>query len=318
MTLSTPAAGPATRVTLAALVAAGSGAVLSLQGRLNGDLAAAGTGPVVAAWLSYVGTLLATVLVVLVRRRARSTLDVLRASASWWWFAVGLCSVPIVVAMAAGVPLVGVAVASVCSVAGQTVAGLALDARGVGLPAPLRLTPRRAAAGVAALVGLGVAVLGGATTDAGWGAVLAGVALFVGGAVLCGQQAGNGRVTQLTGDPVVATLTSVTGGLVGISVVCALAAVLGGLDGVALPGRWWLYLGGPLGTLVTVAAAYAVRHLGTFVLTLTVVGGQMVMAVLLDVLGVVGLRWQTVVATAVVGLAVLLVVQRRPGARSSA
>ena len=43
----------------------------------------------------------------------------------------------------------------------------------------------------------------------------------------------------------------------------------------------------------------------------------MVMAVLLDVLGVVGLRWQTVVATAVVGLAVALVVQR-PGPRTSA
>ena len=34
MTTSTTATGPATRVTLAAVVAAGSGAVLSLQGRL--------------------------------------------------------------------------------------------------------------------------------------------------------------------------------------------------------------------------------------------------------------------------------------------
>jgi len=317
VTPSPPQARPvAAHATLAALVAAGSGAVLSLQGRLNGDLATAGTGPVVAAWLSYVGTLLATVLVVVALRRTRATVRVLRASASWWWFAVGLCSVPVVVAMAAGVPLVGVAVATVCSVAGQTVAGLALDARGVGLPAPLRLTARRAAAGVAAVAGLGIAVLGGAGAETGWAAVVAGLALFVGGAVLCGQQAGNGRVTQLSGDPVVATLTSVTGGLVGISLVCAVVAAVGGLDGVALPPQWWLYLGGPLGTLVTVAAAYAVRHLGTFVLTLAVVGGQMVTAVLLDVLGVVGLRWQTVVATAVVGVAVLLVVGR-PGPRAS-
>ncbi len=73
---------------------------------------------------------------------------------------------------------------------------------------------------------------------------------------------------------------------------------------MALPRR-------PLGTLVTVAAACAVRHLGTFVLTLTVVGGQMVMAVLLDAVGAVGLRWPTVAATAVVALAVLLAVPRR-------
>lgn len=310
---SGPTAPPvATRATLAALVAAGSGAVLSLQGRLNGDLASAGTGPVVASWLSYVGTLLATVLVVVARRRVRSTATVLRGSASWWWFGVGLCSVPIVVAMAAGVPLVGVAVASVCSVAGQTVAGLALDARGIGVPAPIRLTPRRGAAGLAALAGLGIAVLGGSTTQEGWKVALAGAALFAGGVLLCGQQAGNGRVTQLTGDPVVATLTSVTGGLVGISVVCAALVPTGALGAVSLPAQWWLYLGGALGTVVTVAAAYAVRHLGTFVLTLTVVGGQMVMAMVLDVLGVVGLRWQTVVATAAVGIAVLLVVGRAP------
>ncbi|MET3976754.1 DMT family transporter [Cellulosimicrobium sp. BE325] len=304
-------AGPAARVTVAALVAAGSGAVLSLQGRLNGDLGAAGTGPVLAAWLSYVGTLLGTVLVIVVRRRVRSTLAVVRSTASWWWFAVGLCSVPIVVAMAAGIPLVGVAVASVCAVAGQTVAGLALDARGVGLPAPLRLTPRRAGAGLAAVAGLGIAVLGSSAGGPGWAVVAAGTALFVGGAVLCGQQAGNGRVTELTGDPVVATLTSVTGGLAGITLVCALGVPLGLLDGVTLPAQWWLYLGGPLGTLVTVAAACAVRHLGTFVLTLTVVGGQMVMAVLLDAVGAVGLRWPTVAATAVVALAVLLAVPRR-------
>jgi len=309
-----PGTAVATRSAVAALVAVGSGAVLSLQGRLNGDLASAGTGPVVASWLSYVGTLLATVLVLVVvaRRRVRSTAAVLRGSASWWWFGVGLCSVPIVVATAAGVPLVGVAVAAVCSVAGQTVAGLALDSRGVGVPTPIRLSPRRAAAGVAALAGLGVAVLGGATDQEGWKVALAGAALFAGGVLLCGQQAGNGRVTQLTGDPVVATLTSVSGGLVGISLVCATLVPTGVLGAVTLAVPWWLYLGGPLGTVVTVAAAYAVRHLGTFVLTLTVVGGQMAMALVLDLLGAVGLRWQTVVATGAVALAVVLVVRSPP------
>ncbi|MGO1318488.1 MAG: DMT family transporter, partial [Cellulomonadaceae bacterium] len=162
---------------LAALAAVGSGMVLAVQGRLNGDLATAGTGPVVAAWLSYAGTLAATVLLLVALRRVRSTVRVLRELASWWWFAVGLCSVPIVVAMAAGVPLVGVAVSSVCAVAGQTVAGLVLDSRGLGVPAPIRLTPRRALAGLAAVAGLGIAVLGGAsTTGAPWQVAAAGVA----------------------------------------------------------------------------------------------------------------------------------------------
>lgn len=301
----------ASRVTLAALIAAGSGAVLSVQAQLNGDLASAGTGPVVAAWLSYAGTVLATVVLVAVRGRLRSVARILRSMAAWWWFGVGLCSVPIVIAMAAGTPLVGVAIASVCAVAGQTLAGLSLDARGVGVPAPIRLARRRVLAGLFALAGLGIAVLGGATaTAAPWQVVIAGAALFVGGALLCVQQAGNGRVTQLTGDPVVATLTSATGGLVGISVVCGVLAAFGTLDGVTLPAQWWLYLGGPLGTVITVAAAFAVRHLGTFVLTITVLCGQMVTAMALDLLGTAGLRWPTLMATAAVAVAALLVVQR--------
>ncbi|MGO1318487.1 MAG: DMT family transporter, partial [Cellulomonadaceae bacterium] len=101
-----------------------------------------------------------------------------------------------------------------------------------------------------------------------------------------------------------------SGGLVGISVVCALVAPFGVLGDVALPPQWWLYLGGPLGTVITVAAAYAVRHLGTFVLTLTVVCGQMAMALALDLLDVVGLQWQTLVATVAVASAAMLVVQR--------
>ncbi|PZR55141.1 hypothetical protein DNL40_01820 [Xylanimonas oleitrophica] len=309
------------RLTVAVLVAVGSGALISLQGRLNGDLATAGTGPVLATWFSYVGTLLAAVLLVVARRRVAVTVSLLRGAAAWWWFAVGLCSVPLVVAMSAGIPLVGVAVASVCTVAGQTIAGLALDARGVAVPAPIRLSPRRLLAGALALAGLGFAVLGGASASgAGWPVVVAVAALFLSGALLCVQQVGNGRVTHLTGDPVLATLTSVTGGLVGISAVCAVLVPFGLLDGVRLPSQWWLYLGGPLGTLITIAAAYAVRHLGTFVLTITVVSGQMVMALGLDVLGVVPVRWPTLVATTAVAVAALLVVQRprRAGARRAA
>ena len=52
------------------------------------------------------------------------------------------------------------------------------------------------------------------------------------------------------------------------------------------------------------------RHLGTFVLTLTVVSGQMVMAIALDLVGAAGLRWPTLVAAGVVAAAAVLVVQR--------
>ncbi|GAA3814834.1 DMT family transporter [Cellulomonas soli] len=300
----------------AAIVAAVSGGIIAAQGQLNGQLAQAGAGSLVAGWFSYVGTLVTTVLVLVLRGRTRRTAQVLRRDARWWWFVVGLCGIPIVLGMAAGIPVVGVALASVSAVAGQTVASLGLDARGVGVPEPIRLTGRRLTAGLTAVAGLAVAVLGGSGAVDGGAvtSIVVGVGLFLSGAVLVGQQAGNGTVTAVAGDPVVAGLTSAAGGTAGITVLLGLAAVSGRLDTVTLPDpvtSWYVYLGGPLGALITIAAAWAVAHLGTFVLTLAVVGGQMVTAMLIDLAGAVGLAWPTVAATVMIGAATVLAVQPR-------
>lgn len=293
----------------AVLVAALSGALIAAQGRFNGDLSTAGTGALVATWLSYVGTFLTTAVVIAVQGRARVTARILAHDARWWWYAVGLCGVPIVVMFAIGIPVVGVAIASVCSVAGQTLSGLALDARGVGVPAPLRLTGRRLAAALGAIAGLVVAV-GSAPTTSLVKVVVLGVLMFVSGAVLAGQQAGNGRVNLLTGDPVLPVLTSSAGGTVGASVLVGVVWAAGHLGTVQWPGpaRWWLYLGGPLGAAITVCAAWAIRHLGTFALTLGVVVGQMVTAVVVDLVTGVGGRWSTYLAVAMITGATVLVV----------
>lgn len=294
----------------AVLVAALSGAFVAIQGRLNGDLATAGSGALVAAWLSYVGTFVTVAIVVVVQGRAGITARILRQDARWWWYAVGLCGVPIVVTFALGIPVVGVAIASVCAVAGQTVAGLSLDARGVGVPVPLRLTGRRLIAAVVAIAGLVVAVGSGPTASLGT-VIGLGALMFVAGAVLAGQQAGNGRVNLLTGDAVLPALTSSAGGTVGVTVLVGLAAAAGQLHGVTLPAepsQWYLYLGGPLGAAITVCAAWAIRHLGTFALTLGIVVGQMVTAVLVDLATGVGARWSTYLAVAMISAATVLVV----------
>lgn len=305
-----------TLVVPAVLVTALCGGLVALQGRFNGGLADAGAGALVAAVVSYVGTLVTVALVLVVMGRAAKTARILRRDGRWWWYAVGLCAVPVVIGFATAIPVIGVALTSVCSVAGQTVAGLALDARGVGLPAPLRLTGRRLVAALVAIAGLAVAVAAGTGSgEVELGTALGlGLLLFVAGALLAGQQAGNGRVAHLAGDPIVPTLTSSAGGTLGALAVVAVAAAAGWLGSVALPGdtaRWYLYLGGPLGTAITVGAAWAVRHLGTLALSLAVVGGQMATAVVIDLVGGVGVRWPTYVAAAMVTVATVLVVARR-------
>ncbi len=304
----------ATTITSAVVVAILTGAVVALQGKFNGDLSHAGAGIVLTGWFSYVGTVASVALVIVAMGRGPATAALLRRQGRWWWYVIGLCGIPIVLAMTGGIPVVGVAIASVCSVAGQTVTGLGFDARGIGLPTRLALTPRRALAGAVALAGLVVAIGAGAGIDASaWTVAVVCAALFAGGAILCVQQAGNGRVAGISGDPLVPGLTSAAGGTVGITLVLAAVAALGGLADIGLPGadRWYLYLGGPLGAVITVASAWAVRRLGTFALTLALVGGQMATAILLDAVGSVGLAWQTFAATAAVCGAVVLAIPRR-------
>ncbi|HEY3437938.1 MAG TPA: DMT family transporter [Actinotalea sp.] len=312
-------AGRSSLVLPAVVAAVVSGGLVATQGQLNGDLSTAGAGVLVSSWLSYVGTLATVLLVVAVRGSTRTTMTVLRHQGRWWWYAIGLCGIPIVLAMAGGIPIVGVATASVCSVAGQTVSGLGLDARGVGVPEPLRLTGRRVLAGVVAITGLALAVLSGSRpASVSLGTMIGvGVLLFAAGLTLAGQQAGNGQVTSIARDPVVAALTTGAGGTVGISLLLGVVAASGGLDGVTLPplaGTWYLYLGGPLGAAITVGAAWAVRHLGTFALTLTVVGGQMATALVIDVVRGVGLHWPTLVAAAMIAAATLIAMGRRRAA----
>ncbi len=309
--------GPRTKdVVLTAVVGAAlTGAVISLQGRINGDLAAFGAGVIVSGWLSYVGTLVTAVLVLALTGQARSTTTLLRTRGAWWWYVAGLCGIPIVLGFAGGMPLVGVAVASVCAVAGQTVTGLLMDARGIGIPAPLPLSGRRLLAGAVAVAGLLIAVLGSPGTDvSGWVVAGVGALLFVAGAILCVQQAASGRMTGLTGNPLIPALTTVVGGTAAMTVILAVAWLVGGLDDVVLPGvdHWWLYLGGPLGMIINAVSAWAVRRLGVFALTLSLVGGQMLMALVLDAIGVIGISWPSVLAAVVVSAAVVLAMPRKP------
>ena len=109
--------------------------------------------------------------------------------------------------------------------------------------------------------------------------VLAGCAISV-------QQALNGQVRRTTGDAGVATLVNFVVGTAALCLGLALHAAAGGLDLASWPGvdRWWLYLGGPMGAAFVAVAAVTVRLLGVLRLGLAVIAGQLVGALLLDLL----------------------------------
>ncbi len=293
------------------LIAILAGVFVSIQGIFNGAFTATGAGPLLAGWVSYLGTLVTVVMIIVAQGNTATFLGILRKNGKLWWFGVGAGGVPIVIAMAWGIPLVGATLASVCAVAGQTIMGLVLDRFGLGLPERIRLSGFRIAAVVVVLVGLGLAISAGTDISgisSGWVMLGVGLLLFFACSFITFQNAGNGAVISRAGYPILATFTSVVGGTVIMSVIVLTIFLSGGLEGHSFPGvdSWWMYLGGPAGAGITICAASSVRRLGTFRLALAMVSGQMTTALVVDFFSDVPISPATVISAATVVLATIL------------
>ena len=279
--------------------------MLGLQGRINGALGGRLHSAVAAATVSFsVGTLL---LCVHVATRQRKALAALRArDVAWWWWLGGLAGAAVVASTAQGVPEIGVALVTVCVVAGTTVGALGVDQLGLGPGGRQHATAMRIAGAVLAVLAVGLGVLGDRHAVVR-PALFA--ALFLAGAASAFQQAANGQVRRVAGSTAVASLVSFAGGTIAL---VATAVVRGDLTGIVWPGEWWLYIGGALGAIYIALAATAVGEVGVLRLSLATVAGQLVAAVILDVAWPapgIQLRVQTVVgalltlaAVAVTGL----------------
>lgn len=293
------------------VIAVLAGVFVSIQGIFNGAFTASGAGPILAGWVSYAGTLATAIVIITVQGNVRKFLGILRERGKLWWPMVGAGGVPIVIAMAWGIPLVGATIASVCSVAGQTVMGLLLDRFGVGLPKKIRLSRNRVAAVVVVLIGLGLAIRAGtdiSRVSSGWAMLGVALLLFFMCSFITFQNAGNGAVVSRAEYPLLATFTSVAGGTTIMSVILLVTFLTGGLEGHSFPGvgNWWMFLGGPAGAGITLCAATSVRRLGTFRLALAMVSGQMTTALLVDAFSHVPISPATIIAAATVVIATIL------------
>jgi transporter family-2 protein len=258
-----------------ALVAAVcAGAMVGVQVRINGELGTRLHSALEAAAASFVVGLLIVVVVVAFRRSGFVRLR--RAQvAPWWWFG-GLGGAFLVATSAHGVPEIGVALVSVCLVAGTTAGALLTDQFGLGPSGRHRASFPRFA-GVAVVI---AAVAIGAVGDRGASLKpLLFALLFAAGAASAAQQAANGQLRAVAGDVVVAMFVNfVAGSLALIIVVFA----TGEFSIRSWPHAPWLYLGGPLGVVYILVGATTVRALGVLRFVLAAVAGQLLSAVVID------------------------------------
>ena len=136
-------------------------------------------------------------------------------------------------------------------------------------------------------IGASIAALGtggrAGETDGSASLVLALAA--VSGGLLSFQQSMNGRSGQAYGSTATVTTINYIAGSTGLLLACLVWAAVAGPHSV-LPDAaplWWYYIGGPLGIMMVVTGVTLVPKLGSLLVGIGMVTGQLLGSLLLDV-----------------------------------
>ena len=294
---------------LALVLAVAAGAFMTTQARINGQLALELGDRFVAASLSFGLGFLVLCIVLLAFPRGRRGFTAIRQeiaarSIPWWFTLAGSAGAGYVLSQAMVVGVTGVALFTVAVVAGLTIGSVLLDLWGVGPAGKRPLTSRRIIGAVLGLIAVVVGVLGQPVQTNGIYLLIMPL-LF--GVAVAWQQASNGRMTMIAGTPWTSTFLNFGVGTGILLIATAIHALQAGLP-IHFPPEWWLYLGGPVGIVFIAANAVVVRALGVLVLSLGTMAGQLVMAVVFDVVSPAGhpLVGSTLWGTALIFIAVIV------------
>ena len=268
-------ATPARALVLAVL----SGAAISLQAYVNGQLGGRIDSAMVAAAINNLVAVVATLGVALATGALVRGIARLRAAEKrpplWHWLG-GLVGASLVAVTTVAAPEVGVALVTVAIVCGSTLGSLPVDAAGLG-PAGRRPITAPRLAGV--LLAVAATAIGAVGSHGAFEPVLLGLALLVGCGVAL-QAAANGQLARESGEPFLASTANTSVGLAVLAVVAVVSIAVSAPD--ALPANPLLYVGGLCGAFVVVVGAAAVQTLGVLRLGLAVVAGQTLGALAID------------------------------------
>lgn len=260
--------------------------MIALQARANGELSHRIGNPIEAALVSFGSGLIIISLISLFNPKIKQGMRNLRAAVSrkeipvFTLFA-GMLGGSFVAVQTQIVPIVGVAIYSVASIAGQTAASLIVDRIGLTGGGKKEITGKRvAAAGVTVLAVL-VSVLDriDARNLSLWAVVFGCFA----GSIVGVQRALNGQINESTNQSFATSLLNFIMGTTFLVIFLGIGMLINRADVVALPaGPWWIYTGGTIGVIYIAFTSTIVQHLGVLTFTLISVGGQLVGSLLID------------------------------------
>lgn len=267
-------------------LAALSGLMIALQARANGELSLRMGNPIEAALVSFGSGLLIISLISIFTPAIRKGMNNLKSAVSrkeipvWTLFA-GMLGGSFVAVQTQIVPIIGVAIYSVASIAGQTAASLIVDRIGLTGGGKKHITVRRVAAAGVTVVAVLVSVLD--RIEAQNLSLFAVIFGCFAGAIVGVQRALNGQINESTHQSFATSWLNFIMGTTFLVIFLAIGVLINRAEIVALPsGPWWMYMGGTIGVIYIAFTSTIVQHLGVLTFTLISVGGQLVGSLLID------------------------------------
>lgn len=289
-----------------------AGLAQPLQTSLNGKLREKVRSPFVTSLVSFaMSVLLLIVIVLCVEKRIFIPFGEIIKMPPWIWCG-GLCGVGIVILSVICLPRIGSAMTVVLTSFGQMMISLIVDQFGLFDSPRITLTLTRFVG--ACIVIAGVIIVSrdpDRTGEKQHYPLLYIVLAFIAG-TLCGTQIGiNGTLGNVAGSPWVATLISMSVGLIGTAVLTlAVFAVKGrsGVfqDGPEIPFKWYMIFGGWLGVVIVGTNAITSPVIGTGMASIMNLIGFMIGGLVIDATGFLGIDVKPVTAAKITGIIAMI------------
>ena len=267
-------------------LAALSGVLIALQARANGELSHRLDNGLQAALVSFSSGLLIILIVTPFSSHIKEGISNLRGAivrkeiARWKLFA-GALGGSFVAIQTQIVPLIGVAIYSVASIAGQTAMSLIVDRIGLTGGGKKLISTRRVMAAVITVFAVLVSVWD--RIDANNLSMIAVTAGCIAGAVVGVQRALNGQINEHSHQSFTTSLLNFITGTSFLVILILAGVALGKNELSPLPaGPWWIYTGGVIGVIYIAFTSTIVQHLGVLTFTLFSVGGQLAGSLIID------------------------------------
>lgn len=260
--------------------------MIAVQARANGELSARLDNAPQAALISFSSGLFFVAIYALTSKKVRHGLKELFAAVESgllprWRLLAGALGGSFVALQTSIVPIIGVALYSVASIAGQTAVSLFVDRIGLTGGGPKMISPRRVTAAVITVLAVLLSVwdkLQGVDFSI-FAVFLAGCA----GALVGVQRALNGQINEYSKESYATSLLNFITGTSFLALFLSGLIIFGNNELKPLPtGPLWVYSGGIIGVIYIAFTSLIVQHLGVLTFTLVSVGGNLLGSLLLD------------------------------------